>query len=132
MLGPQVLAPIWRRHLSLLRLLRSSNFFFFLMLRRPPRSPLFPYPTLFRSRIYQPTPRGAVRRRVKLWYLEDVRHFFVLLAALAGLPAAAILIRPDRGGGQSRERGQQHEDRKSTRLNSSHTVISYAVFCLNK
>src|SRR5260221_8425282 len=70
------------------------------MIRRPPRSTLFPYTTLFRSLTDQRT-RDAARRR----------------------PAGC------RGAGQltSIER-----DRKSTRLNSSHTVISYAVFCLKK
>src|SRR5262252_10215113 len=68
---------------------------FFLMIRRPPRSTLFPYTTLFRS-------PGVHGRRA-------VRH------------------RPVRG-----RRLQQPRDRKSTRLNSSHTVISYAVFCLKK
>src|SRR6266496_5617049 len=73
-------------------------FFFFLMIRRPPRSTLFPYTTLFRSRSSpRPLPehphwRGPARRR---------------------------------GAGCLR-------DRKSTRLNSSHVEISYAVFCLKK
>src|SRR5712664_4339961 len=67
--------------------------FFFLMIRRPPRSTLFPYTTLFRSR------PGAG------------------LAAYAG--AARAAVHGDR-------------DRKSTRLNSSHDQISYAVFCLKK
>src|SRR5476649_2964236 len=69
-----------------------SLFFFFLMIRRPPRSTLFPYTTLFRS---------SLCRRCKY-----TRRF-------SGIP-------------------QHREDRKSTRLNSSHTVISYAVFCLKK
>src|SRR5215204_5910555 len=69
------------------------SFFFFLMIRRPPRSTLFPYTTLFRS----PRP---------------------------GSPTGAV-VRPCP---EVRGRG----DRKSTRLNSSHTVISYAVFCLKK
>src|SRR5215211_8478683 len=68
-------------------------FFFFLMIRRPPRSTLFPYTTLFRSRAAPG--RGRARSRC------------------ARGPAAP-------------------RDRKSTRLNSSHTVISYAVFCLKK
>src|SRR5574339_1079958 len=68
-------------------------FFFFLMIRRPPRSTLFPYTTLFRSR---DRPRGR---------------------------------RPRAGGGAVRRRAA---DRKSTRLNSSHQAISYAVFCLKK
>src|SRR6266481_7789812 len=67
-------------------------FFFFLMIRRPPRSTLFPYTTLFRSRgvcrLHRPPPTQTIRK----------------------LP----------------------RDRKSTRLNSSHSSISYAVFCLKK
>src|SRR2546428_6900048 len=78
----------------------SFLFFFFLMIRRPPRSTLFPYTTLFRSRIEEV--RGE--RRLAAGKLH--RH----------LPA-----RLDRDG-----------DRKSTRLNSSHDQISYAVFCLKK
>src|SRR5438445_2114701 len=70
-------------------------FFFFLMIRRPPRSTLFPYTTLFRSRPAAPRPRGALRP------LREPQ--------------------PTRG-----------RDRKSTRLNSSHANISYAVFCLKK
>src|ERR1022692_3531832 len=72
--------------------LRSFCFFFFLMIRRPPRSTLFPYTTLFRSHQGQPL------RWLEYAPLED-RHI---------------------------------PDRKSTRLNSSHLVISYAVFCLKK
>src|SRR2546427_8353995 len=76
------------------------------MIRRPPRSTLFPYTTLFRSAI-------------------DVR-----------VPAAAFLV----GGGSGVTHADQyqtvldagHADRKSTRLNSSHSQISYAVFCLKK
>src|SRR5216683_4395496 len=83
----------------------DDNFFFFLMIRRPPRSTLFPYTTLFRS---QRTPAEA---------------------PLARNAAAKDLVV-----------GQEHEpelapdetDRKSTRLNSSHDQISYAVFCLKK
>src|SRR6266850_5893731 len=77
--------------------------FFFLMIRRPPRSTLFPYTTLFRSR----------------------RHRRALPAALH---AASFQDRP-RPLSPCRH---QHRDRKSTRLNSSHLVISYAVFCLKK
>src|SRR6266516_5756366 len=68
-------------------------FFFFLMIRRPPRSTLFPYTTLFRS------PRGKSR--------------------------SCAWSRPATPASRSR-------DRKSTRLNSSHRTISYAVFCLKK
>src|SRR5215813_14313935 len=70
-----------------------SFFFFFLMIRRPPRSTLFPYTTLFRS---------------------------------AGHPRQHDLA------GRGRDPPDAHADRKSTRLNSSHVRISYAVFCLKK
>src|SRR5689334_25408638 len=91
----------------------SSFLFFFLMIRRPPRSTLFPYTTLFRS--YQPLPRGDREPRQ---------------AAVAGCP--------DQGAGARRGRLRVATgscaliDRKSTRLNSSHSSISYAVFCLKK
>src|SRR5260221_6270862 len=84
------------------------------MIRRPPRSTLFPYTTLFRSRQDRdPHParrgEGPDLRAQKTWPLQiDLRR--------------PRLGRHDRGD----------QDRKSTRLNSSHTVISYAVFCLKK
>src|SRR3712207_8653104 len=76
------------------------------MIRRPPRSTLFPYTTLFRSKRVPPPgrPHQPPARRQR----------------------AAATPEPDRAG---RHRG---EDRKSTRLNSSHANISYAVFCLKK
>src|SRR2546427_6291965 len=79
-------------------------FFFFLMIRRPPRSTLFPYTTLFRS-------EGGEAREAA----EEHAH-------------AAEELRRDHEHGQ----GRWHADRKSTRLNSSHSQISYAVFCLKK
>src|SRR5205085_12381306 len=89
--------------------------FFFLLIRRPPRSTLFPYTTLFRS------PPAAPARTAKLLGLQHVR----LLRA-----APPVRVQPERGRG--RRRVQEHGDRKSTRLNSSHSQISYAVFCLKK
>src|SRR2546430_13177479 len=80
------------------------QFFFFLMIRRPPRSTLFPYTTLFRSRNVIPFS----------WIWVPV----LLLVSGANVP-------PDRLPDWLR-------DRKSTRLNSSHSQISYAVFCLKK
>src|SRR2546426_4785927 len=90
-------------------------FFFFLMIRRPPRSTLFPYTTLFRS------PLGA------LLVHDDAR------LDLAGHPERDPRghVRPDQAGDDVRRRPLRR-DRKSTRLNSSHLVISYAVFCLKK
>src|SRR5438034_7097427 len=84
----------------------SLFFLFFLMIRRPPRSTLFPYTTLFRSE----HDVGQVPRRA----------------------ADLALLHVPLGDGQADVRGEQVLDRKSTRLNSSHTVISYAVFCLKK
>src|SRR6266550_5803956 len=79
-------------HIRIIFFFVSLYFFFFLMIRRPPRSTLFPYTTLFRSR--------------------PAEH------PLAWIP-----------NGERRRPGR---DRKSTRLNSSHGYISYAVFCLKK
>src|SRR3712207_7708405 len=94
--------------------------FFFLMIRRPPRSTLFPYTTLFRSRVARPgagSPRGPDRPRDQL---PQVRR--IGASDLAWLTTFG----PIRGGCIS------WADRKSTRLNSSHANISYAVFCLKK
>src|SRR3712207_7278518 len=83
---------------------------FFLMIRRPPRSTLFPYTTLFRS-------LGLVlpaATRIRPWLTP------LAAAGLALVMVLAVLFHVVRG------------DRKSTRLNSSHANISYAVFCLKK
>src|SRR3712207_8129044 len=99
--------------------------FFFLMIRRPPRSTLFPYTTLFRSRALAgrllPAGRGGAAARRALPAVLPVRG---ACHAGAGSPC----------GPNRRERGLLHpaQDRKSTRLNSSHANISYAVFCLKK
>src|SRR3712207_8660019 len=82
------------------------------MIRRPPRSTLFPYTTLFRSDVVlRPRPGGLA----------------VFLRWSGGRRAAAA-----RRWEQPDGSGEPHEDRKSTRLNSSHANISYAVFCLKK
>src|SRR5256885_17067865 len=93
-------------------------FFFFLMIRRPPRSTLFPYTTLFRSQCPHRADRFQCRNR------------------------AGRCARRQEGSCRCRKRGRERchcassnpewRDRKSTRLNSSHLVISYAVFCLKK
>src|SRR5256885_3617484 len=85
------------------------------MIRRPPRSTLFPYTTLFRSSLREGEP-GAVRLHHGP---DDPRQGG---AAGDGYPICAGALRGDEAVG----------DRKSTRLNSSHLVISYAVFCLKK
>src|SRR3712207_8122618 len=80
---------------------------FFLMIRRPPRSTLFPYTTLFRS-------------------------------VVQALPGSDIVLarrgedKPHREGKEKPQPPEDQADRKSTRLNSSHANISYAVFCLKK
>src|SRR5256885_3461234 len=84
--------------------------FFFLMIRRPPRSTLFPYTTLFRS-------AGPAQH-------HDVADEHAPADHLVGVV---------QGGSRDRHAADVHGlDRKSTRLNSSHLVISYAVFCLKK
>src|SRR2546422_5633827 len=77
--------------------------FFFLMIRRPPRSTLFPYTTLFRSDVFLVAAIDILRR---------------------------VLLKAQRGPFD--QPGAEVGDRKSTRLNSSHGYISYAVFCLKK
>src|SRR2546430_3139603 len=106
-------------------LYRLFFFFFFLMIRRPPRSTLFPYTTLFRS----PVRRGGPRERQDLGPVQLLRPADGNGAAR--LPGDAVREdRPEVG----HEGAEVHErrDRKSTRLNSSHSQISYAVFCLKK
>src|SRR2546430_12503455 len=88
----------------------SNNLiFFFLMIRRPPRSTLFPYTTLFRSGLGKRTLIMGVLNVTPDSFSESGLHF-------------------------DRDRALEHglKDRKSTRLNSSHSQISYAVFCLKK
>src|SRR5687768_18230012 len=88
------------------------------MLRRPPRSTLFPYTTLFRSGRVLPAfaavaGRSVARDRLRLAAIGRVEHVDqIWIECLA--------------------RGRRWKDRKSTRLNSSHGYISYAVFCLKK
>src|SRR5258708_22128688 len=89
-------------------------FFFFLMIRRPPRSTLFPYTTLFRSCRHETgmlTPEKSKVRRLRLGHRPFVE------IEVIGIVLGAVGF---------------DQDRKSTRLNSSHQIISYAVFCLKK
>src|SRR5258708_21304587 len=88
------------------------------MIRRPPRSTLFPYTTLFRSPgLGQDHARGRVSGRA---------------GAQSGEVSAGRRDRQARRRGGAGRPEQTDEDRKSTRLNSSHQIISYAVFCLKK
>src|SRR4051812_49978665 len=90
------------------------------MIRRPPRSPLFPYTTLFRS---EPS---LVAQAAQVWAGTGTA---APLARLVPSPRAALLTELGRA---SRLYPELERDRKSTRLNSSHMSISYAVFCLKK
>src|SRR2546430_7365147 len=90
---------------SWLKTFRLILFFFFLMIRRPPRSTLFPYTTLFRSLLYVRSSTGA---------LGPLNEVAKLSTGVGPLSISHL------------------GDRKSTRLNSSHSQISYAVFCLKK
>src|SRR2546427_4669718 len=90
------------------------------MIRRPPRSTLFPYTTLFRS---------AQLFLESRFVLYDFRHSFATRMVQAGcdLPTLSALL-----GHTKIQMTMRRADRKSTRLNSSHSQISYAVFCLKK
>src|SRR2546427_4407946 len=90
------------------------------MIRRPPRSTLFPYTTLFRS-------VGC-----KLALDTQVPLINVITLYIVVVVCPDNLRWPDRGGQCRNSRWPHARDRKSTRLNSSHSQISYAVFCLKK
>src|SRR2546430_11584456 len=77
--------------------------FFFLMIRRPPRSTLFPYTTLFRSSFFEYCKKRRFKSLGSVSFADITQHLY-----------------------------SRQQDRKSTRLNSSHSQISYAVFCLKK
>src|SRR2546427_4810603 len=91
------------------------------MIRRPPRSTLFPYTTLFRSRVVRRLAQMAAHALVARRDVEEALQPRMRLQPAAGI-AAAVSV----GSGLGLQ------DRKSTRLNSSHSQISYAVFCLKK
>src|SRR5690606_41959243 len=98
-----------------------SSLFFFLIIRRPPSSTLFPYTTLFRSkRRNVPSSNEAVSSRS--WEPYPSRSRVPL--RIASSSQAGVVA--------SWNRNARRVDRKSTRLNSSHVKISYAVFCLKK
>src|SRR5258708_22556748 len=96
------------------------------MIRRPPRSTLFPYTTLFRSSTRREVPYhfGILDSEVVTAYAMPGGFVFITRGALANMSSEAELA-----GVLAHEIAQ---DRKSTRLNSSHQIISYAVFCLKK
>src|SRR2546429_6882920 len=92
----------------------TDLFFFFLMIRRPPRSTLFPYTTLFRSRVLLlSSDHRCLSLRGRFLYRGALQSWRTCKPACRGCAPSRL-------------------DRKSTRLNSSHGYISYAVFCLKK
>src|SRR5438132_10033355 len=91
--------------------------FFFLLLRRAPRSTLFPYTTLFRSNVASVLHLGRTGQ-----------NYFYAMEFVEGETLEKLIRR----SGLLKVKLALEIDRKSTRLNSSHTVISYAVFCLKK
>src|SRR3712207_6871174 len=90
------------------------------MIRRPPRSTLFPYTTLFRSTYAVALARGSRTRGLIVRTASVAAITFALAMAVAGGVLFGHAVTTD------------DKDRKSTRLNSSHANISYAVFCLKK
>src|SRR5439155_24183405 len=107
------ISAILSSHLLLLLLL---YLFFFLIILRPPRSTLFPYTTLFRS------------QRLLVFF----RFFCHSFDICDGVFVCSRICRSGRAGNVGHLRLERRLDRKSTRLNSSHVAISYAVFCLKK
>src|SRR5438034_6525853 len=94
------------------------------MIRRPPRSTLFPYTTLFRSEHMAARQHGFIPD-----FRADGQRQYETVAGDPGSEGRNRRGQPDTDLWAQR---MDHRDRKSTRLNSSHTVISYAVFCLKK
>src|SRR3712207_7024119 len=92
------------------------------MIRRPPRSTLFPYTTLFRSQ----RPAAVLQTLDQPQFPQRLGQVQALTEDAAGQVAQLLLA------ARARDRGVPDVDRKSTRLNSSHANISYAVFCLKK
>src|SRR2546426_6313425 len=93
------------------------------MIRRPPRSTLFPYTTLFRSAL---TPAAALKA------LDEIGYPAVLKPPVGSWGRLMAKVDDPEEAEQIIEHKSALADRKSTRLNSSHLVISYAVFCLKK
>src|SRR3712207_8800618 len=95
------------------------------MIRRPPRSTLFPYTTLFRSQEARPAARMEAREPLRVLRGQRLAR----LVAGDRLVLGTVVLEDALQVGHARD---QPQDRKSTRLNSSHANISYAVFCLKK
>src|SRR5256885_3435068 len=96
------------------------------MIRRPPRSTLFPYTTLFRSHKLYDSRKRAMFDPATPWGVSNLRVLVALVNTGISRGDAAKKMQVSLRATSTRR------DRKSTRLNSSHLVISYAVFCLKK
>src|SRR3989442_4556095 len=94
------------------------------MIRRPPRSTLFPYTTLFRSPAFR-----LIRRTLSAAVCQIAE---VINRALEAIDRKIVGVTVSERAGSIDQLASEHRDRKSTRLNSSHVRISYAVFCLKK
>src|SRR5206468_10611231 len=106
----------------------STAYFFFLMLRPPPRSTLFPYTTLFRSMRVSLRHRGTNLKAAITRY-DDGGLAIDIASRDVSLDGSPVHLTPTEFALLAR---LVRRDRKSTRLNSSHDQISYAVFCLKK
>src|SRR5689334_24863959 len=108
---------------------RCRCFFFFLLIRRPPRSTLFPYTTLFRSAMQAGSDaQSALDEALAGDDEANLRQVGVVDAS----GGSACWTGSDCTLWHGEVKGRNFADRKSTRLNSSHSSISYAVFCLKK
>src|SRR2546422_7057888 len=99
------------------------------MTRRPPRSTLFPYTPLFRS---SPPDLHTGTAVAKFHDERDILRRLTVVHTACGRPLTFASAGVKRTGSDLDPRGGECQDRKSTRLNSSHGYISYAVFCLKK
>src|SRR2546429_1500778 len=116
-------------HMQTITLLLLFFYFFFLMIRRPPRSTLFPYTTLFRSLLCRHAQRGD-REPSQVHGARRGRR--ATHSKPASFHSSPKLPKCEPRAGTHPNGPRPEQDRKSTRLNSSHGYISYAVFCLKK
>src|SRR5690348_17781664 len=102
--------------------------FFLSIIQRPPQSTLFPYTTLFRSRTRK---IELASKPLPLLSSNSTRSWFRIRGCAVNGPPCSLCLRGESSFAETQTR-KAAQDRKSTRLNSSHPSISYAVFCLKK